>query len=316
VADVFVSYAAEDRDRAARLSTALIELGWSVWWDRRIIAGQTFDQVIEQELDAAKSVVVLWSKHSIESEWVKNEAAAAAERDVLVPAAIDKVRLPLEFRRRQTADLTRWKGESAHGGFHALCEGLASKIGCEVPPKLAMPSPGAAPGTIAPATIRGDFGSRPDARSGVGFIRANRRVIALAALASVLVLVIATLLFHETTRESEQQPVVGNAPPSTTPGDATREGKQELAPTIKGSPGPDATPAAPEWRTSTLRPRIDPKTEPAGRPQTKGTPLATATPKVDPPKPSAGDCRLEALQQLQRGEVTTQKYQELVAQCR
>jgi hypothetical protein len=310
VADVFVSYAAEDRDRAAKLSTALIELGWSVWWDRRIIAGQTFDQVIEQELDAARSVVVLWSKHSIESEWVKNEAAAAAERDVLVPAAIDKVRLPLEFRRRQTADLTRWKGESAHGGFHALCEGLASKIGCEVPLKLAMSGPDAAPGSIAPATIRGDFGSGPDARSGVGFIRANRRVIALAALASVLVLVIATLLFRETTRESEQQPVVGNAPPSTTPGDATPEGKQELAPTIKGSPGPDATPAT---TTTTAGPA---KTEPAGRPQTKGTPLATATPKVDPPRPSASDCRLEALQQLQRGEVTTQKYQELVAQCR
>jgi hypothetical protein len=308
VADVFVSYAAEDRDRAAKLSTALIELGWSVWWDRRIIAGQTFDQVIEQELDAAKSVVVLWSKHSIESEWVKNEAAAAAERDVLVPAAIDKVRLPLEFRRRQTADLTHWKGDSAHGGFHALCEGVASKIGCEVPLKLAMPGTDAAPGSIAPATIRGDFGSRPDARSAVGLIRANRRVIALAALASVLVVVIATLLFGETTRESEQQPVVGNAAPSTTPGDATREGKQEIAPTIKASPGLDATPA-----TTTVGPT---KTEPAGRPQTKRTPLATATPKVDPLKPSASDCQLEALQRLQRGEVTTEKYKELVAQCR
>ncbi len=304
MADVFVSYAAEDRDRAAKVSTALIELGWSVWWDRRIIAGQTFDQVIEQELDAAKSVVVLWSKHSIESEWVKNEAAAAAERDVLVPAAIDEVRLPLEFRRRQTADLTRWTGESAHGGFHALCEGLASKIGCEVPLKLAMPGPDAAPGTIAPATIRGDFGSR----RGVGLIRANRRVMALTALASVLVVVIATLLFGKTTRESEQQPVVGNAAPSIAPGDATLEGKQELAPTVKGSPGPGATPA-----TTIASPA---KTEPAGRPQTKSAPLATATPKVDPPKPSAGDCRLEALQRLQRGEVTTQKYQELLAQCR
>jgi hypothetical protein len=307
VADVFVSYAAEDRDRAAKLSTALIELGWSVWWDRRIIAGQTFDQVIEQELDAAKSVVVLWSKHSIESEWVKNEAAAAAERDVLVPAAIDKVKLPLEFRRRQTADLTHWKGESAHGGFHALCEGLASKIGCEVPLKLAMPGPDAAPGSIAPATIRGDFGSRPDARSALGLIRANRRVIALAALASVLVGVIATLLLGETTRESEQQPVVGNTAPSITPGDATLEGKRDLAPTVKVS-GQGATPA-----TTSAGPA---KTEPASRPQTKGTPLATAAPKVDPPKPSASDCRLEALQRLQRGEVTTQKYQELVAQCR
>jgi hypothetical protein len=101
VTDVFISYANEDRERALTLAVALQAHGWSVWWDRDIIAGQTFDRVIEQELAAAKSVVVLWSRNSVLSEWVKNEAAVAAERGVLVPALIDPVRLPLEFRRRQ-----------------------------------------------------------------------------------------------------------------------------------------------------------------------------------------------------------------------
>ena len=103
--DVFISYASEDRERARTLASSLEARGWFVWWDRKIIAGQTFDQVIEQELETAKSVVVLWSKDSVSSEWVKNEAAAAAERGVLVPALIDAVKLPLEFRRRQTTDL-------------------------------------------------------------------------------------------------------------------------------------------------------------------------------------------------------------------
>ena len=129
MSDVFISYAAEDRERAARLAAALGERGWSVWWDRKIIAGQAFDQAIERELEGAKCVVVLWSKHSIASEWVKNEAAAAAERNVLVPAAIDGVKLPLEFRRRQAADLIDWKGEPLHAGFQALCEGIANTIG-------------------------------------------------------------------------------------------------------------------------------------------------------------------------------------------
>lgn len=139
MSDVFISYAGEDRGRAARLADALGKLGWSVWWDRRIIAGQTFDQAIERELESAKCVVVLWSKHSIGSEWVKNEAAAAAERNVLVPAAIDGSKLPLEFRRRQAADLIDWNGQPSHTGFQALCEGVANAIGASLPRHAALP---------------------------------------------------------------------------------------------------------------------------------------------------------------------------------
>ena len=73
--DIFISYAAEDRELAECLATALGTMGWSVWWDREIIAGQAFDQAIEHALESAKSVVVLWSWHSVLSEWVKNETA-------------------------------------------------------------------------------------------------------------------------------------------------------------------------------------------------------------------------------------------------
>ena len=70
--DVFISYAREDREAAQRLAAALEARGWSVWWDREIPVGHSFDQVIEQQLEAAKSVVVLWSKDSAASEWVKS----------------------------------------------------------------------------------------------------------------------------------------------------------------------------------------------------------------------------------------------------
>ena len=100
MADVFISYSNRDRERARTLAEALERRRWSVWWDRKIVAGQSYDQRIEAELNSARSVVVLWSPHSIESEWVRNEAAAAAERGVLVPALIADVRPPLEFRRK------------------------------------------------------------------------------------------------------------------------------------------------------------------------------------------------------------------------
>lgn len=129
MSDVFISYASEDRERAARLAIALGALGWSVWWDRKIVTGQAFDQAIERELETAKSVVVLWSNHSIASEWVRNEAAVASERGVLLPAMIESVKLPLEFRRKQTADLIDWEGEPSHSGFQALCEGVTAAIG-------------------------------------------------------------------------------------------------------------------------------------------------------------------------------------------
>ena len=123
MADIFISYASPNRERARALAEVLTAQGWSVWWDRAIVTGQAFDHAIEQALEAARCVVVLWSAEAVASEWVKNEAAAAAERGVLLPARLDDVRLPLEFRRRQTADLQGWTASDLdHEGFAALCQ--------------------------------------------------------------------------------------------------------------------------------------------------------------------------------------------------
>jgi hypothetical protein len=122
--DVFISYANGDRERARDIANALSARGWSVWWDRKIKAGQTFDEVIERELDTAKNIVVLWSGTSVVSEWVKNEAAVAAQRRVLVPVLLDDVKLPLEFRRKQTIDLVGWDGDPA--GLQALYDALGA----------------------------------------------------------------------------------------------------------------------------------------------------------------------------------------------
>jgi hypothetical protein len=127
MADVFLSYAREDRERARVLAQALESRGWSVWWDRKLVAGDTFDETIERQLTTANSVVVLWSEHSISSEWVRNEAAAASERDVLVPVLLDDVKQPLEFRRRHAADLTHWTGDLSDSEFLGLVAGIAAK---------------------------------------------------------------------------------------------------------------------------------------------------------------------------------------------
>ena len=106
MADVFVSYASEDRDRIIRIVEAIEQSGFTVWWDRRISLGNSFDREIERELDAARCVVVVWSTTSIGSDWVRNEAQEGLERGILVPLLIDDVRPPLAFRRAQTASIS------------------------------------------------------------------------------------------------------------------------------------------------------------------------------------------------------------------
>ena len=112
MSDVFVSYKAEDRRRVQPLVHALEADGHSVWWDEQIGGGDAWREMIETELDAARSVIVVWSKHSIgpEGRFVRDEASRAMERGVYLPVRMDDVRLPLGFGETQALPLTGWRG--------------------------------------------------------------------------------------------------------------------------------------------------------------------------------------------------------------
>jgi hypothetical protein len=76
------------------------------WWDREIPFGKPFDEVIAENLATAKYVIVLWTKISVESRWVRAEASEGAARDVLIPVMLDvDVKIPLEFKLLQAANL-------------------------------------------------------------------------------------------------------------------------------------------------------------------------------------------------------------------
>jgi len=133
MADIFISYAREDRDTARAVARTLEVDAYSVWWDRQLLGGENFDEAIERELDLANCVIVLWSKHSVSSDWVRNEAAAAAERGVLVPAYIDAVKLPLQFRRKHTIDLASWRGDANDPEFDSMRRAIGAHLGRELP---------------------------------------------------------------------------------------------------------------------------------------------------------------------------------------
>ena len=148
MSDIFISYSSADRDRARLMAQALEQRGWSVWWDREIPPGRAYDDVIEEALEAARCVVVLWSKSSTASSWVRNEASDAMQRKVLIPALIEpEVKIPLEFRRLQAADLSRWQGEPSTE-FEQFCEAVARNVAAgpqPAPPPRPSPAPGPAP---------------------------------------------------------------------------------------------------------------------------------------------------------------------------
>ena len=109
---VFLSYAAEDREKVRRLDEYLRACGWQIWSDRHIPAGRAYDESIEEALRQSACVVVLWSHAAVNSRWVRSEASEGAARDILVPVMIEEVTIPLEFRLLQAVDLRSWDGSS------------------------------------------------------------------------------------------------------------------------------------------------------------------------------------------------------------
>ena len=156
MADIFISYASPDRERARTVAERLSERGHSVWWDRTIPPGRVFDEVIQEALHAARCVVVLWSAESVKSNWVKTEASEAVGQNKLVPALIEPVLPPIEFKRIQAADLSGWSGEGDHPEYQKLVSAVERLLQNQPGIAASRPQPQASatkPGAASKLTV-------------------------------------------------------------------------------------------------------------------------------------------------------------------
>lgn len=243
--DIFLSYTEKDREAARRVASTLEAVGWTVWWDRRIPAGETWRSVLEDALEEMRCMVVLWSSRSIESEWVCEEASEGRRLRKLVPVMIEAVRPPAGFREIQAADLTGWDGSRDFDGMRMLIADLETLLGKPVAPASSARQNTADHGQ---AYDPADLDSGREGKDGW-----RRYRTAIVATAGVLLTVGGAYLALST-----RQPAMPAA--QTTQPEAARQPAVPDSPVTRPAPEPTAPPivtVAPEAPASAAASAVD-----------------------------------------------------------
>jgi len=92
MADIFVSYAREDAPIVDGIARALRAGGFSVFSDRELVTGALLQEQIQREIETARLVLLVLSRHASKSRWVQHEIIAALEADrdrPVLPLLID-----------------------------------------------------------------------------------------------------------------------------------------------------------------------------------------------------------------------------------
>lgn len=128
MADIFMCYAKEDRSKVERLAKTLEDAGWSVWWDRDISVAKSWFLVIEEAIESAKCVLVVWSDASVNSDWFLVEAEEGFKRSELVQVMFGKVEMPSPFSSLEVVNLGLWNGNTSDPDYKLLLQVLKSKL--------------------------------------------------------------------------------------------------------------------------------------------------------------------------------------------
>lgn len=117
-----------------------MSLGYTIWWDKNLRAGQVFVDEIERQLDSARAVLTVWSHHARASTWVYAEASRGLDANKFLQLRLDNVQLPLPFDALQAADMST--DRATWGPLEASLQRLVRQ-GQAPEPERRVPTPGA-----------------------------------------------------------------------------------------------------------------------------------------------------------------------------
>jgi TolB-like protein len=140
MADIFLSYSREDQATARRFAEGFERAGFSVWWDATLNPGEAYDKVTEKALEEARAVVVLWSRKSVDSRWVRAEATQANSNGTLVPVMIEPCKRPIMFELTHSADLAHWTGDPDDKAWQSCVTGVRRFVQKGGPHPITTPS--------------------------------------------------------------------------------------------------------------------------------------------------------------------------------
>jgi hypothetical protein len=154
MADVFISYAKTDRTVTEQLAAQLEAKGLTVWWDKEIVLGEEFRNVILEQLEKARAAIVVWTPAAVKSDWVIAEATRARARKILIPVRQPDVGvddIPMPFGNLHTDLVTN--GPAIDAALAKL--GVVAKPGLSPSPPKPAPHPTPFPIRWLMATVVG-----------------------------------------------------------------------------------------------------------------------------------------------------------------
>lgn len=134
MADIFISYARPTAKLTRSIAAELEKIGYSVWFDEELPAHRAYADVIEERLDEAAAVLVIWSKEAARSQWVRSEANRAREKGTLVQLRSDGSALPMPFDQIQCLDFSGWRGDVGAPCWRQLTGTIGELVGDERQP--------------------------------------------------------------------------------------------------------------------------------------------------------------------------------------